>query len=65
MKLEKGDRRKSTKRVRATEKELTRLNRILQTLYQCNHALIHATDEHELLQSVCEILVKVGGIRMA
>jgi PAS domain S-box-containing protein len=65
MKLEKGDRRKSAKRVRATEKELTRLNRMLQTLYQCNHALIHATDEHELLQSVCEILVKVGGIRMA
>jgi PAS domain-containing protein len=65
MKLEKGDRRKSAKRVRASEKELTRLNRILQTLYQCNHALIHATDEHELLQSVCETLVKVGGIRMA
>ena len=65
MNREKRDRKKPAKRVRATEKELTRLNRILQTLYQCNHALIHATDEDELFQSVCEILVKVGGIRMA
>ena len=37
--------------VRATEEELSRLNRILQTLYQCNHALVHATDENELFQS--------------
>jgi PAS domain S-box-containing protein len=65
MKPKKGDRTKPAKRVRATSKELTRLNRILQTLSQCNHALIRATDEHELLQSVCEILVKVGGMRMA
>jgi PAS domain S-box-containing protein len=63
--LEKGDRKKPEKRVRATEKELTRLNRILQTLYQCNHALIHAIDEHELFQSVCQILVEVGGLRLA
>lgn len=64
MKPKKGDRTKPAKRVRATSKE-TRLNQILQTLSQCNHALIRATNEHELLQSVCEILVKVGRIRMA
>jgi PAS domain S-box-containing protein len=63
--LKKGDRKKPEKAVRATEKELTRLNRILQTLYQCNHALVHATDEHELFQSVCQILVEVGGLRLA
>jgi hypothetical protein len=51
--------------VRATEEELSRLNRILQTLYQCNHALVHATDENELFQSVCQILVEVGGLRLA
>jgi PAS domain S-box-containing protein len=44
---------------------LARLNRTLQTLYQCNQALIHATEEYELLQAVCRILVEVGGLRMA
>jgi PAS domain S-box-containing protein len=47
------------------EDNLARLNRNLQTLYQCNQALVHATDEHELLQAVCRILVEVGGLRMA
>jgi PAS domain S-box-containing protein len=65
MKPKEGDPKKTAKRVGATEKELTRVNRILQTLYQCNHALVRATNEHELLQSVCQILVEVGGIRMA
>jgi len=59
------EKKRAEEKLAATSKELTRLNRILQTLYQCNHALIRATDEHELLQSVCEILVKVGGIRLA
>jgi PAS domain S-box-containing protein len=59
------EKKRAEEKLAATSKELTRLNRILRTLYQCNHALIHATDEHELLQSVCEILVKVGGIRLA
>lgn len=47
-----------------TEETLARLNRHLQTLYECNRALIHATNESELLQSICEILVKIGGLRM-
>jgi len=65
MKPKEGDPQKPAKRDGATEKELTRVNRILQTLYQCNHALVRATDEHELFQSVCQILVEVGGIRLA
>jgi signal transduction histidine kinase len=65
MKVQKGERKKPKKRIRVTEKELTRLNRTLQTLYQCNHALVHATDENELFQSVCETLVAVGGLRLA
>ena len=40
------------------------MRRNLQTLYQCNRALIRATEEYELLQSVCQILVDVGGLRM-
>src|SRR5260370_9698542 len=51
-------------RKRAEEK-LARLNRTLQTLYQCNQALVRATEEYELLQSVCRILVEDGGLRMA
>jgi len=39
--------------------------RTLQTLYQCNQALVRATEEYELLRSVCRILVEVGGLRMA
>ena len=59
------DRKKPEDAIRASEEELSRLNRILQTLYKCNHALVHATDEHELFQSVCQILVEVGGLRLA
>jgi PAS domain S-box-containing protein len=51
-------------RKRAEEK-LARLNWTLQTLYQCNQALVRATEEYELLRSVCRILVEVGGLRMA
>jgi PAS domain S-box-containing protein len=51
-------------RKRAEEK-LAGLNRTLQTLYQCNQALVRATEEYELLRSVCRILVEVGGLRMA
>jgi PAS domain S-box-containing protein len=53
-----------TERKRA-EVNLARLNRTLQTLYQCNQALVRATEEYELLRSVCRILVEVGGLRMA
>ena len=48
-----------------SEDSLARLNRTLQTLYQCNQALVHATDEYELLQTICRILVEVGRVRMA
>src|SRR5262245_54090727 len=51
-------------RKRAEEK-LARLNRTLKTLYECNQALVRATEEFELLRSVCRILVEVGGLRMA
>jgi PAS domain S-box-containing protein len=53
-----------TERKRA-EANLAQLNRTLKTLYQCNKALVHATEEYELLQSVCRILVEDGGLRMA
>lgn len=46
------------------EETLAGMRRSLQMLYQCNRALIRATEEYELLQSVCQILVDVGGLRM-
>ncbi|MFY9985543.1 MAG: GAF domain-containing protein [Chthoniobacterales bacterium] len=49
----------------SNEEELGRLNRILKTLYQCNYALVHAHNELQLFQSVCRILVEVGGLRLA
>ena len=51
-------------RKRAEEK-LARLNRTLRTVNECNKALVRATEEYELLRSVCRILVDVGGLRMA
>jgi PAS domain S-box-containing protein len=51
-------------RKRAAAK-LAKVNRTLRTLYECNQALVHATDEYELLQSVCRILVEIGGIQLA
>jgi signal transduction histidine kinase len=40
------------------------VNRTLKTLYQCAQALVHASAESELLQSICQSLVEVGGLRM-
>ena len=47
-----------------TEQQLVELNQALQTLHQCNLALIHAKEEEELLRSICEILVEFGEFRM-
>jgi signal transduction histidine kinase len=60
-----NDRAEPGETVRDTGQELSRLNRTLQTLYECNHALVRATDENQLFQAVCEILVEVGGVRLA
>jgi PAS domain S-box-containing protein len=47
------------------EQKLARLNRTLRTVNECNKALVRATKEYELLRSVCQILVEIGGLRMA
>lgn len=44
---------------------LARLGRARQVLVACNHALVHATAESELLQQMCRIVVEVGGYRQA
>jgi PAS domain S-box-containing protein len=40
------------------------MDRTVETLHQCNLALLRATDENGLLQAICRILVEVGGFRM-
>lgn len=45
--------------------ELQRLSRAYQTLSACNQVLLRATDETTLLQEICNLLVTVGGYRLA
>jgi signal transduction histidine kinase/ActR/RegA family two-component response regulator/HAMP domain-containing protein len=42
-----------------------RVKRSLQTISNCNQALVHASDESSLLLQVCEVIVRDGGYRMA
>lgn len=53
-----------TERARA-EAALERVNRQLRMLSACNQAMIRATDERELLFSVCDLIVQMGGYGMA
>ena len=46
-------------------KELRRLNRALRALSGCNQALAEASSEQQLLNKICEIIVRVGNYRMA
>jgi PAS domain S-box-containing protein len=50
---------------RAAEQEIFRLNRALKALSKCSAALLHARDQQQLLDEICEIVVQVGGYRMA
>jgi len=50
---------------KAAERELTRINRALKTLSNCNEALIRAEHEQDLLDKICRIAVEHGGYGMA
>ena len=52
-------------RQKQTEDVLRRQSRALLATDHCNQALIHSTDELDLLHRVCNIMVEVGGYRMA
>ncbi|WP_313131080.1 HD domain-containing phosphohydrolase [Anaerocolumna sp.] len=45
--------------------ELYQVKRALQAISACNMAMIHAADEMELVQTVCEKIIEVGGYYMA
>lgn len=53
-----------SERVKA-EKLRQRLNRALMLLSKCNTALIHSTDEMQLLTAACQLAINPGGYRMA
>jgi PAS domain S-box-containing protein len=46
------------------EEELLQVNRALKTLTECNEAMVRASDESDLLERVCRLLVEVGGFRL-
>jgi transcriptional regulator with GAF, ATPase, and Fis domain len=43
---------------------MSAMDSTLETLHQCHRALLRATDENELLHSICRILTEVGGFQM-
>lgn len=47
------------------ERALKKLNRALKALSSCNEALIHATDEKQLLDNICRVIIDIEGYRMA
>lgn len=50
---------------RERERELLRVNRALSTFTRATEALIHATDEQQLLNDICRIMVEIGGYMFA
>jgi response regulator RpfG family c-di-GMP phosphodiesterase len=47
------------------EELLSKINLELTMLSECIHAVVRATDEQNLIQEVCRIIVEVGGYEMA
>ena len=47
------------------EEQLRAANRTLRTINRCNEALVRATEEIQLVQAICRLLVEDGGMRMA
>jgi len=48
-----------------SEEQIRKVNRTLRVLSDCNQALIRAKSEADLLRNICEVIVRVGGYRMA
>ncbi|MBD2354770.1 response regulator [Tolypothrix sp. FACHB-123] len=50
---------------RRAETEIRRVNRTLQALTNCSQVLVRAKDELDLLHRICQMIVEVGGYRLA
>nr|MBA3673019.1 PAS domain-containing protein [Gemmatimonadaceae bacterium] len=51
--------------LKLAELEISRINRALQMLSNCNEVLVRAGHEQELLVQICRVAVENGGYRMA
>jgi PAS domain S-box-containing protein len=47
-----------------SDTQLFKLNRALLALSKCNQALLHASDQNDLLNDICSTITEVGGYRM-
>lgn len=45
--------------------QLSKLNRSVRMLLECNKLLVQATEESKLLQNICQIVATVGGYQLA
>jgi PAS domain S-box-containing protein len=52
-------------RQRRMASQLSKLNRSVKMLLECNKLLVQATDESKLLQDICQIVIAVGGYQLA
>jgi hypothetical protein len=53
------------RQVNRRTRELHNINRVLRTFSECNQALVHSADETGLIETVCRILLDIGGYRLA
>jgi PAS domain S-box-containing protein len=51
--------------LRPGKESLLRVTRAFNALYECNHALVSPSDEADLLNRVCRVIVDVAGYRLA
>jgi GAF domain-containing protein len=52
-------------RQRRMASQLSKLNRSVRMLLECNKLLVQATEESKLLQDICQIVTTVGGYQLA
>jgi PAS domain S-box-containing protein len=50
-----------TAQLKVINEQLGHTNRLLQILSECDHQMVHARDESELLREICRIIVGPGG----
>jgi DNA-binding NarL/FixJ family response regulator/signal transduction histidine kinase len=51
--------------IRERTEELRQANRTLRTISECSQVLVRVAEEQELVQQICQIIVNMGGYRMA
>lgn len=50
---------------KSAEENLRKINRAYRTLLECNQVMLRATDENQLLQEICRLIVETGSYRLA